>query len=307
MKNNSLSIVIPAHNEEDNISIIVDNIISSLIGINYDYYILFIDDGSTDFTLKKLKEISSVNSLVKYISLSRNFGHQNALKAGLDFVNTDIVIMMDADMQHPPSLLIDLIRGHEMGFNIVNTLRKDNYNVSFFKRLTSKWFYIVINKMAEIEIDPGSADFRLIDNKVLAVLKGLDETEFFYRGLIKWVGFSQTTIDYYPNSRFSGVSKYSLNKMLKFAIGGILAFSNKPLYFAAYLGLFFSVTSLFYVPYIFYAFITGKEVDGWASIVASIAFFGGIILLILGIIGLYISRIFDQGKKRPNYIIKENN
>jgi dolichol-phosphate mannosyltransferase len=161
-----------------------------------------------------------------------------------------------------------------------------------------------MNHLSEIEVEPGSADFRLMNRQALNALLSLPDQEIFYRGLVKWIGFSQTKIEYQPQARHAGVSKYCTKKMLKFAVTGIATFSNKPLYFAAYTGFAFSFLSLLYVPYIIYAFYSGTEVHGWASIVATLAFFGGIILMMLGIVGIYLGKLFDQSKNRPQYLVK---
>jgi glycosyltransferase involved in cell wall biosynthesis len=302
--NKLVEIVIPAHNEEYNIPVIYSAISAALAETNYSFKVLFVDDGSTDGTLHSIQDLSSHHDNVFYISLSRNFGHQNALKAGLDASSADIVVMMDADMQHPPSLIPSLLKAHEEGFDVVYTVRKDNEHISFVKKHTAKMFYSLMNYLSEIEIEPGSADFRLMNRKTLDALLLMPDQEIFYRGLVKWIGFKQTKIEYEPQARHTGVTKYSTKKMLRFAITGIATFSNKPLYFAAYMGFTFAILSVLYIPYIIYAFYSGTEVHGWASIVATLAFFGGIILMMLGIVGIYLGKLFEQSKNRPQYLVK---
>lgn len=302
-----LNIVLPAHNEHNNISPIYKEIILALANCNYPYEILFIDDGSTDDTLMQIKALSAEDSKVKYIELSRNFGHQNALKAGLDMCNADIIIMMDCDLQHPPHLINELLRNYELGYEIVRTHRVDGKSVGFIKSKTSSLFYNIISKFSEIKIEEGSADFRLISGSAITHLKLFNEFDLFYRGLIKWMGYKQISIEYTAEQRYSGVTKYTYNKMISFGIKGFTSFSTKPLYVAAYLGLFFALMSLLYIPYIFYAFYFGTEVHGWASVIATVAFFGGLNLMILGIIGFYLSKLVIQSKNRPHYIVKACN
>jgi len=302
-----LNIVLPAHNEHNNISPIYKEIILALASCKYPYEILFIDDGSTDDTLAQIKALSAEDSKVKYIELSRNFGHQNALKAGLDMCNADIIIMMDCDLQHPPHLIYELLRNYELGYEIVRTHRVDGNSVGFIKSKTSSLFYNMISKFSDIKIEEGSADFRLISGTAITHLKSFNEFDLFYRGLVKWIGFKQISIEYKAEKRYSGVTKYTYNKMLSFGVKGFTSFSTKPLYFAAYLGLFFASMSLLYIPYIIYTFYMGTEVHGWASVIATVAFFGGLNLMILGIIGFYISKLFIQSKNRPHYIIKASN
>jgi dolichol-phosphate mannosyltransferase len=302
-----LNIVLPAHNEHNNISPIYKEIILALASCKYPYEILFIDDGSTDDTLAQIKALSAEDSKVKYIELSRNFGHQNALKAGLDMCNADIIIMMDCDLQHPPHLINELLRNYELGYEIVMTHRVDGKSVSFIKSKTSSLFYNIISKFSEIKIEEGSADFRLISGSAITHLKSFNEFDLFYRGLIKWMGYKQISIEYTAEQRYSGVTKYTYNKMISFGIKGFTSFSTKPLYVAAYLGLFFAMMSLLYIPYIFYASYSGTEVHGWASVIATVAFFGGLNLMILGIIGFYLSKLVIQSKNRPHYIVKACN
>lgn len=302
-----LSIVLPAHNEHANIIPIYNEIVLALSGCIYTYEILFVDDGSTDDTLSQIKNLANTDPKVKFIELSRNFGHQNALKAGMDLTNTDIMIMMDCDLQHPPRLINELLRNYELGYDIVRTHRVDHSNTGFLKVKTSNLFYKILNKLSDITLEQGSADFRLISGSAIAQLKSFNEFDLFYRGLIKWMGYKQISIEYKAEERYSGATKYTYNKMISFGLKGFTSFSTKPLYFAAYLGLFFATMSIMYIPYIFYTFYIGTEVPGWASVIATVAFFGGINLMILGIIGVYLSKLFSQSKNRPHYIIKESN
>jgi len=302
-----LEIILPAHNEHGNVMPIYDEIKQVLGNTNYDYTVLFVEDGSTDDTLLQIKEIAKQDSKVKYIQLSRNFGHQNAIKAGLDASTADVIIMMDCDLQHPPYLINELLKQYELGYDIVRTHRVENETSGYFKRKTSNLFYKILNQLSDITLEQGSADFRLISGNAITQLKSFNEFELFYRGLIKWMGFKQISIEYHPEDRLSGKTKYTIKKMVSFGLNGFTSFSTKPLYFAAYLGLIFSILSVMYIPYIIYAFYTGTEVRGWASVIVTVVFFGGLNLMILGIIGVYLSKLFSQSKSRPHYIIKESN
>ena len=305
-----IAIIIPSFNEETNIEIMVKTLHSVLENCNYNYSILFIDDGSNDKSLNKLEELSRNDDKLFYAALSRNFGHQNALKAGVDLAgkNNDAVITMDGDMQHPPSLIIELLKKWEEGFDVVYTIREVDNSLPFFKNITSKMFYWLMNKLSEVEFEPGTADFRLIDKKVAAVFSDFSENELFIRGIISWVGFSQFAIQYKPNERFSGKSKYTVSKMFRFALQGISSFSTKPLQISIYLGGFVSIFSfLFFIGYILYSRHYGFTIEGWSSILFAIVFFGGLNLIVLGIIGIYVGKLFMQSKNRPNYIINKTN
>ncbi len=302
-----LEIILPAHNEEGNIRPIYDAIVQVLSSTNYRYTILFVDDGSTDDTLSRIKELANGDSKVKYLELSRNFGHQNAIKAGLDSTNADVVVMMDCDLQHPPSLLNELLNKYEQGYDIVRTIRIENETAGFIKRKASNLFYQFLNQLSDITLEQGSADFRLISGKAIDYLRAFNEYDLFYRGLVKWIGFKQISLEYQPEQRLSGETKYSFKKMISFGLKGFTSFSTKPLYFAAYLGMIFSLLSTLFIPYIIHAFYIGSQVPGWASVIAAIVFFGGLNLMILGIIGIYVSKLFTHIKSRPHYIIKGSN
>lgn len=302
-----ISIVIPVCNEEANVSVITAALQKIFTALPYVYNISFVDDGSTDGTLQELKKLAGNNNNIFFISLSRNFGHQNALKAGLDMADADAVIMMDGDMQHPPELIPDMIQQWEAGYDIVYTIRRDQKEMPMMKRKTSNMFYDLINNLSDIELEPGTADFRLMDRKVVEVFRAFKETDLFMRGLVKWMGFRQLGLEYDPAQRTQGKSKYTVKKMIRFALQGITSFSTRPLYIAAYLGFLFSLVSLLYIPYIIYSYYFGHPISGWTSMIATIAFFGGLQLMILGIIGMYLGKLFMQGKQRPHYIVKESN
>lgn len=302
-----VSVVIPAFNEADNLTVIIDRLEGVFSKTAYNAEFILIDDGSKDKTLAILKTMATVKSNLFYIEFSRNFGHQLALKAGLDKAKGDCVISLDADLQHPPELIIQMLEKWEEGNDVVYTRRLEDKTLSYGKRKSSVLFYKMLNVLSSIRIEEGTADFRLMDKKVIEVFKNFEENEPFIRGLIQWMGYQQVAIDYIPSKRYSGSSKYNLRKMMGFALQGVTSFSIKPLYTAVYLGFSFSMLSILYVPYVFYAVYSGIELDGWASTIMTIVFFGGLQLIIMGIIGIYIGKMFMQTKNRPNYIIKSTN
>ncbi len=302
-----VSIVIPAYNEADNIFVIAESIKKVFATLSYNYEIILVDDGSADHTLEKIKEYAATAENVFFLEFSKNFGHQLAVKAGMDHAFGDCVISMDCDMQHPPELIPDMIAKWEAGYEVVYTIREEDKNLSKGKRSSSSLFYKVLNWLSDIDLEPGAADFRLLDQRVVNVFRNFHENEPFLRGLVKWLGYKQYAIKYNPAARFSGQSKYTLKKMLRLALHGVTSFSIKPLYTAVYLGFILSFASVLYVPYIIYAFVNHVEVSGWASVIMTIVFFGGLQLIILGIIGIYVGKMFMQAKNRPNYIIRSTN
>lgn len=305
MEDYKLSVILPCFNEEGNLEEIHRRLVEQ-IPMNYE--IIFVDDGSSDKTLEVAKRIAEKDPNTFFISLSKNFGHQAALKAGLDHVTGDCAISMDADLQHPPSMINEMIKKWQEGYDIVQTIRKDKNDIGFIKRGTSKLFYNVLNKISEIEILPGSADFRLIDRKVINSLKSFEEYYLFYRGLIPHIGFKKYNLDYEPAERFSGATKYSFKKMLRLAADGITSFSTRPLKLAVFIGLFLMFLSFLYASYIiFIYFFTDKAISGWASIMLTIIFLGSVQIMILGIIGEYLGKLFIENKRRPTYLVQEKN
>ncbi len=303
-----IAIVIPSYNEEGNIEVLVKALHHVLLKLPYDYDIIFVDDGSKDQTLQTLQNLSKTDNKLFFIELSRNFGHQNALKAGVDIAKANAVITMDGDMQHPPDLIPVLLQKWEEGYDVVYTRREDDNKLTYFKKKTSKSFYSIMNYLSEVKFEPGTADFRLMDEKVVQVFSDFSENELFIRGLISWLGFKQFAIDYKPAERFSGKSKYTVKRMMRFAIQGITSFSTRPLHIAIFLGIGLSFFAfVFYILYVIYSIYFGHIISGWASVITTIVFFGGLNLLVLGIIGMYIGKLFIQSKQRPNYLIRSTN
>jgi glycosyltransferase involved in cell wall biosynthesis len=302
-----ISFVIPVYNEAENIEILYKELISNLSQIPYASEFIFVDDGSTDGSLALIKELAATDANVFYIELSRNFGHQYALKAGLDLSRGDCVISMDCDLQHPPEVVVEMINKWKEGFDVVYTRRKDDKNLSWFKRKTSTVFYALFDRLSDLKLENGTADFRLMDRNVLNAFMHLNENELFIRGLVKWAGFRQTAVDYDPRERYAGDSKYNFRKMLSFAFRGVTSFSVKPLKLIAYIGMILFLISLVLVPYALISYFLGYAVEGWTSLIILIIFFSSLQVLMLGIIGLYVSKIAIQSKQRPLYFIRETN
>ena len=301
-----ISIIVPCYNEAGNIQILYQKISEQMEKLNVDYELIFVDDGSIDGTFEIIESMHKNNPKLKSIGFSRNFGHQAAIIAGLNYCKGDCVIMMDADLQHPPELIPEIISKWENGYDIVNTIREDTNDESLFKRFTSKGFYKLINVISKTKIEAGSADFRLLDRKVIDSFKEIGEYSIFIRGMINWVGFNSIQIKYKPNERFSGTSKYSLRKMISFALDGITSFSSAPLQISMVFGLFISLLSFIYMAYALYInFFTDRALEGWTSIIISILFIGGIQLISIGILGEYISKIFYEVKNRPRYLVSK--
>jgi polyisoprenyl-phosphate glycosyltransferase len=302
-----LSIVIPAYNEASNLEKINQELQKLAATCpQYDFEIILVDDGSADDSINILKSLSQSYPNFFYLQLSRNFGHQNALRAGLDHAKGQAVISMDADLQHPPMVVPQMIALWEQGAQVVYSLRTYPKETKKSKILSSKYFYKIMNLISDVKLEEGSSDFRLLDRKALEALSSCTEHEIFFRGLVKWLGFRQETVAFEAAERYSGQSKYNFKKMIKFALTGITSFSTKPLYLATYLGFIFSGLSLLYIPYIIYAFATGSQISGWASLLITVVFFGGLQLIILGIIGIYLGKIFIQTKNRPSYLVADS-
>ncbi|MBU8892087.1 MAG: glycosyltransferase family 2 protein [Bacteroidales bacterium] len=301
-----VSVIVPCYNEESNIIPLFNSVSEYTKELNTE--IIFIDDGSNDKTFKNIKTLAAQHKNVKFISFSRNFGHQNALKAGYDTAEGDCVISMDADMQHPPELIPEMINLWQKGYKIVSTKRMKDKSLGFLKRLTSNLFYKILNLFSEFKVDSGAADFRLLDKQAVDELKKINEKFLFFRGLIPWLGFSQIQLEYIAAERLSGKTKYSFSKMLHFASNGITSFSVKPLKISVYLGFVIALIAFLYILYAVYiAVFTDKAIAGWTSTIISVLFIGGIQLIMIGILGNYLGKLFMENKNRPNYIIKEKN
>ncbi len=305
-----LTVVVPVYNEESNINALATALIDALEG-NCSFQILFVDDGSTDGSLALLRNLAGKDSRLAFLSLSRNFGHQAALRAGLEAARGECVITMDGDFQHPPTLLPAMIKEFQKGFDVVNTKRIESElgegtRTSLGKRLSARFFYSIMNSLGEVRIEPGSADFRLLSRKAVKALLSMDERALFFRGAVPWIGFSSSELQYSPGLRRSGKSKYSLGKMLSLALDGITSFSTKPLRLASLAGLAISGAGFIYALYaLIIRLFSDKTVEGWTSLLISILIIGGIQLIFMGVIGEYLGKLFMEAKHRPHYLIKE--
>ena len=303
-----ISVVIPMYYEEEVANLCYERTTEVLNSLNnYDYEIIFVNDGSKDMTLEILKEFAKNNKRVKIISFSRNFGHQAAVTAGLKYVTGDVVLIMDADLQDPPELLPEMLKLWEEGSEVIYGKRKTRKGESAFKLLTAKMFYDFLNAMSDVEIPKNTGDFRLVDRKVIDVINSLPEHNKFLRGLFSWVGFEQQEFMYERPKRELGKTKYPFKKMMKLAKDGIFSFSVKPMKFVGTLGILSMIISFGILVYsiLSYAFSWNELTPGWTSIMVTVTFFAGIQLLSLWLIASYISRIYDESKGRPEYIIKE--
>ncbi|TKC07180.1 glycosyltransferase family 2 protein [Pedobacter frigoris] len=300
-----IAAIIPCFNEAENLIPLYNAIKEELKC--YQYEIVFVNDGSTDRTLDILKSIHATDDNVSYIDLSRNFGHQNALKAGLDNTFADCLITIDGDFQHPPNVISKLIEKWNEGFHVVNTQRIDTNHISVFKRITSVFFYRIINFISKDKLIRNGADFRLLDKKVVDIVRKMNENEPFLRGMISWAGFSQTCISFEADKRLYGKSKYSLRKMVSLSLKGITSSTINPLRLSSGIGFLFSIMSFIYGFYAIYLhFFTNQTILGWTSIIVSFLFITGLQFIMIGIIGEYVGKSFMQTKGRPGYIISES-
>jgi dolichol-phosphate mannosyltransferase len=300
------SIVVPVFNEEEVLTELYKRITSVMDKLGEPYEIIFVNDGSNDGSLELMKTLHSQDNRVKIINFSRNFGHQIAITAGLDYASGEAVITIDADLQDPPEVIPSLIDKWKEGFDVAYGVREKRAGESFFKLATASIFYRFLGKVTDTDIPPDTGDFRLMSRKVVDSLKNIRERNRFVRGLVSWVGFPQIGVNYKREKRFAGCTKYPLRKMLKFAIDGISSFSFLPLRIASYGGFVISGVGLIYAIYvIFVKLFTTKMVPGWASLMVAILFLGGVQLIAIGIIGEYIARIGQETKQRPLYIIRE--
>jgi polyisoprenyl-phosphate glycosyltransferase len=300
-----ISIVIPVFNEEANIRELFSRLMAVINRTSTDVEILFVDDGSRDETFNLIKKLHDEDKRVKGISLSRNFGHQVALFAGIKEASGEVTITMDGDLQHPPEVIIDLIEKFSEGFDIVNTRRLETSGENWFKRKSSSSFYRILNMISSIKVESGFADFRLMNRKAVDAFLQFPERDRFTRGLISWMGFRQAMVDYVAPQRFQGKSKYSTKKMLRLAIDGITSFSSRPLRISFYTGIVIFLLGLLYAVFAVVDYFRGNTIQGWTSILVSVLILGGFQLLMLGVVGEYIARIFNETKSRPLYFIKD--
>ncbi|MDQ6757658.1 MAG: glycosyltransferase family 2 protein [Bacteroidota bacterium] len=296
----AVTVIIPVFDEEQNIVPLYEEIAKQLS--NNDE-LIFVDDGSIDKTFLEIQYLSNQDKRVKCISLSRNFGHQNALMAGLQHATGDYMITMDGDLQHPPEIIAEMITKLDEGFDIVITKRNKTGNISLFKKIYSALFYRFINAVSETHIEPNASDFRAFNKKVLDSILLFKERELFLRGIFSWVGFKTTTITFDAAERKNGKTKYSFGKMMRLALKGITSFSFKPLRVAILIGCIISLAAFIFAIFAMVAYFKGDTVPGWASIIIAIMFLGGTQFLAIGLLGEYIASLFIESKNRPLFLI----
>lgn len=304
-----LCIVAPCYNEAEVISLFYKALKPVLQEIpDLDHRIIFVDDGSDDSTLTKLHDLAAQDPSVAVLSLSRNFGHQVALTAGLDAAKGDAIVMMDSDLQHPPTLIPGMVKLWREGHDVVSAVRKSTADSSIFKRMTSAAFYSLVNRLSDTRIVPGAADFCLLSHQAHQALQQCPERHRFWRGMVSWIGFSRAFVEFEAPPRPAGRSKYSNLKMLTLALDAVFSFSVVPIRLAAHLGLAAISLSLLYLLYILACFLFDRPllVQGWTSIIFVVAFLGGVQLAFIGVLGEYIGRIFEEVKRRPLYILKQH-
>lgn len=301
-----VSIVVPFYNEEDNIEQLVKDVHKSLVALDIPSEIILVDDGSNDGTWGKINEQCSQYKNLRGLKLSRNFGHQHALTAGLTVASGKAIISMDGDLQHPPELIPEMVNAWKKGNKIVYTQRIDKHVFGPFKRKSSELFYTLFSVLTNVTMQPGSSDFRLIDREVLKIILLFNDADIFLRGSIQWTGYSNTTLPFKAEKRFSGKSKYDLKKMMQFATGAIVSFSTLPLKIGIWIGLITSIFAFLQLTYAVFAFLSNNTVPGWASIVGVMSLLFGIMFLCIGLIGTYVARIYTILQHRPRFIIEDN-
>ncbi len=305
----TLTVICPVYNEEEVIESFYRELKKVLSGISerYSSRILFVVDPGTDESVTILKQIATQDSAVQIIVLSSRFGHQLSLLAGIDHAESDAVLMMDSDLQHPPALIPAMLAEQEKGYDIVYTIRADSPDAGFFKRGSSRLFYRMVNAISPVRIHESAADFRLISRRVAGIFqKDIRERNLFLRGLFSWVGFRSIGVPFEARGRFAGQSKYSLGRMVSFGLQGVISFSKKPLQAAIYFGFLFAFFGLAIgILTVIQYFVSDSLPSGWATLAVLISMFSGAQLIFLGIIGEYIGAIFDEVKGRPHYIVDE--
>ncbi len=301
-----ISIVAPAYNEEEVLPEFYRRVREVMDSVGEPWELILVNDGSRDNTLAVMRELHEKDPRVKIVSFSRNFGHQLAITAGLDYASGDAVVIIDADLQDPPEVIPELIAKWREGYDVVYAVRKERKGESWFKEWTAKFFYRLIYRITDVDIPKDTGDFRLMDRKVVEALRTMRERNRFMRGLSVWVGFKQTGVYYVREPRFAGETKYPFRKMLKFALDAITSFSYVPLQLATYTGFAIAGLSLVAVLVAVYLRLTtGRALLGQATTLVAVLFLGGIQLIFLGIIGEYLGRIYDEVKARPLYIVAE--
>jgi len=299
-----LQIIVPVFNEQEVVDLFYEKMKQVLQSCDMTWSILFVDDGSTDGTLQHIEFLRHKDNRIGYLSLSRNFGKEYALTAGLDHANADVVVVIDVDLQDPPELIVKMLEYWHEGYDVVYATRKQRAGETFMKKATASWFYKLINKMSNINIPKDTGDYRLLDIKAVSALNKLRESNRFMKGLFAWIGYKQKAIYFDRNERIAGKTKWNISQLFSFAIDGITSFSYVPLKFATWIGVLVALFAFVYGLFVIgKTLLIGNDLPGYPSLMVVILFLGGVQLMALGIIGEYLGRLFEENKQRPLYLI----
>jgi dolichol-phosphate mannosyltransferase len=298
-----VSVCAPVYNEEDLVEAFYERATAALKDL--DYELIIVNDGSRDSTPEKLDALAAADPRLRVVHLSRNFGHQAALTAGLEHARGDAVAMLDADLQDPPELIREMLAEWQNGADVVYMVRAERQGETAFKLATARWFYALFRKLAQVQLEPNAGDFRLLDRRALDALLSMGERNRFLRGMTVWVGFTQTAIHYTRDARHAGETKYPVRKMLRFSLDAIASFSHVPLQLATYLGFLFAGVAFIAIPVVIILKFTGGYLPGFGAVTILILLIGGLQLIALGMIGEYVGRIYDESKRRPLYIVRD--
>ncbi len=304
-----ISILIPCYNEEKSLPLLYPELVKLMEGNKaYDWELMFVNDGSTDGTLAALQQLRQQDSRVNYVDLSRNFGKEAAMLAGFDYVTGDCMVIIDADLQHPPTLIPEMIKHWEAGYDDVYAKRRSRGKESWLRRRLSLLFYKLLQSSSRFDVLQNVGDFRLLDRKCINALKRMRESERYTKGMYSWIGFKKKEVEFDQGDRLAGDSSWNFRRLFSFALDGITSFTNAPLRISTMMGFVVSVCAFLYMIYVFCkALIYGDPVQGYPTLVILVLFLGGIQLLSLGIIGEYIGRIYNETKNRPDYIVRQFN
>jgi glycosyltransferase involved in cell wall biosynthesis len=302
----TLSFVLPIYNEEEVIPELHRRLTEFLGNLALEAEVLFVNDGSRDRSMELLRELAVGDARYRILSFARNFGHQTAITAGVDYARGQAVVVMDSDLQDPPEVVLEMVEKWREGFDVVYGRRRKRSGESRFKLLTARWFYRIFAAMIPNDVPLDTGDFRLMSRRVIVALRSLRETHRFVRGMVAWLGFKQTEVLYDRPGRFAGDTKYPLRKMVRFAVDGITSFSILPLRFSTYLGMLMSTASVGVIVWALLAkYLFRQTVQGWTAIVIIVAIFASVQLLMIGILGEYVGRIYEEVKRRPLYIVSD--
>ncbi len=297
-----LSVVAPVYNEEATIEQFYGRICSALQGLRFE--LVLVDDGSTDGSERELAKLASNDPRVRVVQLSRNFGHQTALTAGLDHARGDAVVMLDADLQDPPELIPTMLEHWQAGCDVIYAVREQRDGESRFKLSTARWFYALFDRLAQVDLEHNSGDFRMLDRRALDALLSMRERNRFLRGMTVWVGYRQAAVPYKRDPRYAGTTKYTIPKMLRFSLDAISSFSHFPLQLATLLGFLISTLAFIAIPVVIVLHFLGSYLPGFGSLTIAVLLLGGIQLIAIGLIGEYVGRIYDEVKGRPLYLVR---